>query len=268
MSINMADVKQIMRGTKEVAKIEDGLGNILWQKQTSKAYRELEYVYFSGTEYLSVPYSLIPEVNGVLGRSYVYLKVSLDSYVSRGMLIGAYDGRTNSKCRAQIGDYYTGGKFAISIRSDTRNTNLTYSNCIPLNTQEEVFVRVPINLSPYNKGYFVQAGNQSSSSTSVVPQSYNLDTGIMSCHSVESNGTDHYTNMANGKVYILQWNIGDDAMSTTTTRVCLAVPAQRKSDGVCGLYNKDNNTFYPMQGTNITTSAAGPTVNENPDWSN
>lgn len=35
MSINMADVKQIMYGNKEVTKIEDGLGNILWQKQAT-----------------------------------------------------------------------------------------------------------------------------------------------------------------------------------------------------------------------------------------
>ena len=34
MSINMADVKQIMYGNKEVTKIEDSLGNILWQKQS------------------------------------------------------------------------------------------------------------------------------------------------------------------------------------------------------------------------------------------
>lgn len=35
MSINMADVKQIMYGNKEVTKIEDGLGNVLWQKQAT-----------------------------------------------------------------------------------------------------------------------------------------------------------------------------------------------------------------------------------------
>ena len=33
MSINMADVKQIMHNNKEVVKIQDSLGNILWQKQ-------------------------------------------------------------------------------------------------------------------------------------------------------------------------------------------------------------------------------------------
>lgn len=32
MAIDMTTVKQIMHNNKEVAKIEDGLGNILWQK--------------------------------------------------------------------------------------------------------------------------------------------------------------------------------------------------------------------------------------------
>ena len=32
MAIDMTTVKQIMHNNKEVAKIEDGLGNVLWQK--------------------------------------------------------------------------------------------------------------------------------------------------------------------------------------------------------------------------------------------
>lgn len=32
MAIDMTTVKQIMHNNKEVAKIEDNLGNILWQK--------------------------------------------------------------------------------------------------------------------------------------------------------------------------------------------------------------------------------------------
>lgn len=35
MAIDMTTVKQIMHNNKEVAKIEDSLGNILWQKQVS-----------------------------------------------------------------------------------------------------------------------------------------------------------------------------------------------------------------------------------------
>lgn len=44
MSINMANVKQIMHGTKEVAKIEDSLGRILWQKMTPVVRNKLYYV--------------------------------------------------------------------------------------------------------------------------------------------------------------------------------------------------------------------------------
>ena len=43
MSINMADVKQIINNAnnKEVVKIEDGLGNVLWQKQSAKVLQSI-----------------------------------------------------------------------------------------------------------------------------------------------------------------------------------------------------------------------------------
>lgn len=37
----MTTVKQIMHNSKEVAKIEDGLGNILWQKQSAKVLQSI-----------------------------------------------------------------------------------------------------------------------------------------------------------------------------------------------------------------------------------
>lgn len=49
MSINMADVKQIMYGNKEVTKIEDGLGNILWQKQVGPTVDP--YIYYIQNTY-------------------------------------------------------------------------------------------------------------------------------------------------------------------------------------------------------------------------
>lgn len=39
-------------------------------------------------------------------------------------------------------------------------------------------------------------------------------------------------------------------------------PCQRKSDGVCGLYDTQTNVFFPMVGTTITDAAAGPVVDE------
>lgn len=38
MAIDMTTVKQIMHNNKEVAKIEDGLGNTLWQKAAPQGY--------------------------------------------------------------------------------------------------------------------------------------------------------------------------------------------------------------------------------------
>ena len=39
-------------------------------------------------------------------------------------------------------------------------------------------------------------------------------------------------------------------------------PAQRKSDGVCGLYDTVSQTFFPMTGSIVTSGAAGPVADE------
>ena len=48
MAIDMTTVKQIMHGNKEVAKIEDSLGNILWQKPSSITY---PYLFMANSNY-------------------------------------------------------------------------------------------------------------------------------------------------------------------------------------------------------------------------
>ena len=51
MAIDMTTVKQIMHNNKEVVKIEDGLGKVLWQKVADQPFRRLEYIAFDGTNY-------------------------------------------------------------------------------------------------------------------------------------------------------------------------------------------------------------------------
>lgn len=65
-------------------------------------------------------------------------------------------------------------------------------------------------------------------------------------------------NMTSGKVYqyLVRETDGSSALLVN------AYPVQRKSDGVCGLYDVLNSVFYPMQGTTITSGAAGPVVDE------
>ena len=50
MAIDMTTVKQIMHNNKEVVKIEDGLGKVLWQKQAQPEWHTL----WSGSEYAKV----------------------------------------------------------------------------------------------------------------------------------------------------------------------------------------------------------------------
>ena len=47
MAIDMTTVKQIMHNNKEVVKIEDGLGKVLWQKVAEPEWHTL----WSGSEY-------------------------------------------------------------------------------------------------------------------------------------------------------------------------------------------------------------------------
>ena len=50
MAIDMTTVKQIMHNNKEVVKIEDGLGKVLWQKQAERTWHTL----WSGSAYAEV----------------------------------------------------------------------------------------------------------------------------------------------------------------------------------------------------------------------
>ena len=51
MAVDMSNVKQIMHNNKEVIKIEDSLGHILWQKVPEQPFRRLDYIAFDGTNY-------------------------------------------------------------------------------------------------------------------------------------------------------------------------------------------------------------------------
>ena len=51
MAVDMSNVKQIMHNNKEVIKIEDSLGHIIWQKVSEQPFRRLEYIAFDGTNY-------------------------------------------------------------------------------------------------------------------------------------------------------------------------------------------------------------------------
>ena len=52
MAVDMSNVKQIMHNNKEVIKIEDHLGNIIWQKPQSKRYLYKISITYTGTTWI------------------------------------------------------------------------------------------------------------------------------------------------------------------------------------------------------------------------
>ena len=88
----------------------------------------------------------------------------------------------------------------------------------------------------------------------VIPSTYAY---LMAVHTKTAN-RDVAETFAKGKIYYFEER--QTNYQGALTKQCY--PVQRKSDGVCGLYNVINNTFYPMNGTTITSSAAGPIIDE------
>ena len=70
------------------------------------------------------------------------------------------------------------------------------------------------------------------------------------------------SNTTGGASNFIKQDVKSVVLIENTTTVRNMIPCQRKSDSVCGMYDTINNVFYPLIGTNITSAAAGPTVNE------
>lgn len=73
----------------------------------------------------------------------------------------------------------------------------------------------------------------------------------------DANGNISYGGYWTGKLYKFEKYI-----ASTDTLQNNQFPCQRKSDGVCGLYDTVAQMFFPMTGTTITAAAAGPVIDE------
>lgn len=209
---------------------------------TDSNYRLLEYIKFSGTEYITAN-------EKPTNNRYYYLNFELDSIVNDRFIF------------ATNGDSTTDGTFRVTVRTSTTaaqsrygrnsstNTNLT---TVSTNTFYQCRLRIFNDYTAYfaiaNQSGTVLGNYTYSTAQTFTPANMNNFT-IMGY-----NGS----NLTAGKVYRYFYRIGD--ASGELGAHCY--PCQRKSDSVCGLYDILSNTFIPMQGTNITDSAAGPTVSE------
>lgn len=105
MAIDMTTVKQIMHNNKEVVKIEDGLGKVLWQKQAEPEWHTI-YDNNSGTQILKLggtrnPYGrwILGSVPANISDKATKLRITYKQYVEYNATEGEGSGYTDNDNR-------------------------------------------------------------------------------------------------------------------------------------------------------------------------
>ena len=236
--------------TIEVNKIEDSNNVMIWGSYSAFPYRKLEYIQFSGAEYLA------PDLYGSSGKWWK-IEASFDTYGTTNDLFCSYrSGVATARQRFYIGRSNSSSKMQFALGN-------TWSDAISITTGDKIsFACRTVQSSNNTRLYFNV--NDLDTSTQLINSSVVSATGT-----TDSNGCDLYLmanhnygsgaeRFATGKVYsLIQRN--DSSSGTIEFN---GIPCQRKSDGVCGLYDVANGVFKPMSGTAITSTAAGPVVDE------
>ena len=246
----MKDVKAITIPEGAVKQIQDSNGNIIWGSQSAFPYRRLEYIHFSGTEYIDTAW-----ISSNPSR-YYKIEASITEYRA-GRLLSSYDGTAaNAARRFYLPEFNNNGMHACL--GGTWGSYLWTAADVPLNTKltvEGVWSKSTnnvLNWSVSGTGITTVSETITGTSTTLSPaQRYYL-------FATNDNGSPNYNYALIGNLY------GAERRNTDSSGALNAkfIPCQRKSDNVCGVYDAINNLFRPMQGTNITTQAAGPVVDE------
>ena len=252
--MDFSQIKDLTIPEGSVIKITDSNGVILYNKTL---YRELDYIHFSGNEYIQEDFNLSTK-----NRRY-YLEYTCDEFLQNISLLAQWDNTQNSNKRrlyiARCSDasgqaaWYIGSKYAtydMTLGAKYKST------CVYTNASSNTLTYELKDSSDtvLTSGTLVET----TTSLNTIDSAAALGTTKLR----DNSGVISYGGYWVGKLYKFQKYV-----DSTNTLQNDQVPCQRKSDGVCGLYDTINNIFYPMQGTNITTAAAGPVVDENPSWS-
>lgn len=253
--MDFSTIKEITIPEGSVKKITDGDGNIIWQKVSEQPYRRLEYLNFSGDQYINTGH--------YVSVGYYYLQCMLTTSDSSWRFIF---GTNNNGFRTFFQKMEDGG-IGWRLKADQPT-----STTVPYNTKLELRFR---NYSTNNQsGTYWFAIQNLDNNSEIKGKFYNSNTygknfNDTTNRNTISIGMNHYgnnewgnaNNRFKGRIYGFYKRSGDDNSNKTID----AYPCQRKSDGVCGLYDTINKEFWPCLGTNITSSAAGPVVEENWD---
>lgn len=243
---NVKELTVPVNGTnKAVKKIEDSNGNIIWGSESAFPYRRLQYLVFSGTEYI------LTNDKPTNDRHYI-LDFDLSAWSNDKFIF------------ASGGDVTADGSQRVTVRTSNTNIQSRYGRnssgnssitAVTANTYYELRVRI---YSDFTARFAVlnaqgQVINYKAYNTALTFTPDNMTTFGIMCYNLGSSVVSY----SKGKVYRYY-----HTNYSTGQILGNCYPCQRKSDGVCGLYDVVNHEFLPMQGTNITSSAAGPLVDE------
>ena len=238
--IDLTKVKDIVYGGKHVKNIKDSNNRIIWSV-SSTPYRKLDYIQFSGNEYVKLSGIALSLDNSIFEVTFEYTYLNNNQTIfgngdkDRGYDIQLWEEYIFAKSSSIYSNLVDNGKYKLTVNtgSSTSNTSVStsvydYKNGTTQNTSR--------NLSnKYALLYIEYIGCLVSGSTK-------------STYFKSKLGEFNYTNKGN----------------VIIKKVTL-VPCQRKSDNVCGLYDTTMQKFYPMEGTVITDGARGNVVDENWD---
>lgn len=240
--MNMKDVKAITIPQGSVKKIEDSNGNIIWGSASAFPYRRLEYIKFSGAEYVNT-WLTIP---GNTSYKRFDLKVNLQNITNWG--VNGTDSNGNIRFNIGVnGNGYT----RIGV-----GNQVTWADgdgvLLALNT--DYTLSLEVNGNAVGRVYDAQ-GTLIGSGATLSSISFSGNPNVLYI------GASNYDNTVSSyleeKVYNVVIRLGSASNLTSNF-----IPCQRKSDNVCGFYDTVRNAFYLMQGTTITDGAAGPILDE------
>lgn len=231
MAIDMSTVKAITHNNKDVTKIQDSLGNVLWQKEITTQYRQLSNLRINAsTNIIGIPchsvkgswrYSFTEE-STFTGATYyaVYLGSSDGKFIPIRFNYARYPFYYFNSSGSNYGAY--------TLRGGTALLQLTCNS-----SGWTAYLYVDNTLKGSKTGTAVVA-DSSTRTISLFDRTYAIGY-FYSCSFTASTSEGTSLNL---------------------------LPAQRKSDNVCGVYDTISNVFYPSYGNK--TNIGGSVVNENP----
>ena len=241
MAIDFSKVKKITIPEGSVTKITDSTGAVLWVNEAAFPYRRLQYVKFSGAEYVDTNVTL-PE-----GNIYKRFDLAINWQDASNWGVNGFDSDTNN--RFNIGVNGSGHSRYGSGSTNTWKDSDGYN--ISLNTKYDLIL----------------LASGGSTNLAVLQNGINIWTSPTRSITFNSATGNIYIGAAlyNGKVGSFTKELIYEAVlraNNVSGVIFNGVPVQRKSDGVCGLYDTVSGIFRPMQGTTITDAAAGPVIDE------